>query len=777
MNGTCEEIAIELFEKGITEVADVTSIMLRWIGWIIIKFLAIVVNALEKTAGEIYTLMGFFDSTEINDLLDKYRPIIWGILALSFVIIGIKIIFVKIKDRSELPANLLYAIVAVMILPICMIKFQEITTLAANDLNNYNFRSANEIVKSNLYDIYYLAENDFNLDKKNDISKDDILYVDINEKLDTSEIDDDYKKVFQEKVVMDSGGELKLVKLKSGWFIKEQFFRYKLDFVITILTLVAISLTLVCMCFKIGKLIFELAFNKIFATFYAFADIESGKRLKEIINHIGAIFLVLISQAVSLRLYVLFNAYLSRTDIDDFVKVIVIIGVSLGVIDGPNIIERILGIDAGLKNGWAAMMGTYGVAKSVGSGMKGLGGLLKKPAKKLGSSAWNKGKQAFQEYRANKKESSLAQEMKDFNNKNPQNQSKNNPLNAQMSAVNGDNKSTKSKSTMSGDDKIRKNQSSLQSEMNAADKAKNSKVQQPLNDAIRSSKNNDSAKSSMSNAMKDDNIKDNLKTDKSTASLGNEMLGNKGNDKGQASLKNDLSNNLQSSNSNAASLSNDMTSKGNIQSNNSNATLNSDMHGVKVEGNSSNSSSLNSGMKQERTDQPQERVSTQTNNISPNTSNTQGNSNNTASMNRVMANQNANKYENTGSFSKAFESPKSANEQISPKDLDKVNLSADNTKTLGSEFDKVMKDNKEDLRNNPLNSSMNLESPNKNISDVNSGMKNIGNQSIQNMEHNQNSSLNSQILNQSNNVNIDSSKVNTQKFNRRKILGIGRKKK
>ena len=29
MNGTCEEIAIELFEKGITEVADVTSIMLR----------------------------------------------------------------------------------------------------------------------------------------------------------------------------------------------------------------------------------------------------------------------------------------------------------------------------------------------------------------------------------------------------------------------------------------------------------------------------------------------------------------------------------------------------------------------------------------------------------------------------------------------------------------------------------------------------------------------------------------------------------------------------
>lgn len=777
MDGTCEKIAIELFEKGITEVADVTSIMLRWIGWMIIKFLALVIDGVEQTSVQIYTLLGFFDSQEINDFIDKYRPIIWGILALSFVIIGIKIIFAKIKDRSELPANLLYAIVVIMLLPIAMTKFQEVSTVTIDSINDYNYSSANKIVKQNLYDLYYLSENDFDFDEKNGIPEDNIFNIDITDKLDKSEITKKYREVFQKKVIIDAYGRLKLVNLQTGWFIKEGFFRYKLDFIIVMFTLIAIALTLACMCFKTAKLIIELAFNKIFAIFYAFADIENGKRLKEIIKHIGAIFVVLISQAVSLRLYILFNSYLSKTDMNDFVQVIVIIGVSLAVIDGPNIIERILGIDAGLKNGWTAMMGTYAVAKGATSLLKNGHDYFKEKKKDKDEGGMSKAKQGFQQYMSTSKQSPLAQEMKDFNNKNPQNQSKNNPLNAQMSAVNGDNKSTQSKSTMLGDDKIRKDQSSLQSEMNAADKAKNSKTQQPLNDAIRSSKNNDSVKPSISNAMKDNTINDSLKTDKSTASLGNEMLGNKGSDKGQASLKNDLSNNLQSSNSNAASLSNDMTSKGNIQSNNSNATLNSDMHGVKVEGNSSNSSSLNSGMKQERANQPQERVSTQTNNISPNTSNTQGNSNNTASMNRVMANQNANKYENTGSFSKAFESQKSANEHISPKDLDKVNLSADNTKTLGSEFDKVMKDNKEDLRNNPLNSSMNLESQSKNISDVNPGMKNIGNQPIQNMEHNPNSSLNSQILNQSNNVNIDNSKVNTQKFNRRKILGIGKKEK
>lgn len=50
---------------------------------------------------------------------------------------------------------------------------------------------------------------------------------------------------------------------------------------------------------------------------------------------------------------------------------------SLAVIDGPNIVERLFGIDAGLKSGWGALAGGYATAKGAIGVAKGTVGGLK----------------------------------------------------------------------------------------------------------------------------------------------------------------------------------------------------------------------------------------------------------------------------------------------------------------------------------------------------------------------------------------------------------------
>src|SRR5699024_740600 len=88
-----------------------------------------------------------------------------------------------------------------------------------------------------------------------------------------------------------------------------------------------------------------------------------------------ASFLIIMLTAILLKLYVLFNAWLSTvvtsTDIGigftsgTLAKLIFQISVSFAVIDAPNLVERILGIDAGLKSGFNTMMGAYAGAKSM----------------------------------------------------------------------------------------------------------------------------------------------------------------------------------------------------------------------------------------------------------------------------------------------------------------------------------------------------------------------------------------------------------------------------
>ncbi|MDV5116177.1 hypothetical protein R2Q93_15295 [Clostridium perfringens] len=341
---------IELTEMGILSITGIISHAFRWLGWQIIWLLASLVDGVEGAVNKIYTLNSFFSSSEVNNFIDRYKPIIWSILAISLAVLGYKIIMNRKMDKQSIPTNLIFSLIVVIALPMLMVKMGDLTNLVVKDVKVGYTSSAKQIVKDNLYDLYALDQNDFN---------------------------------FKEKLDTLANGDMKETDLEKNWIMMdEDYYRYNIDFVSVIIGLATTGITLLCVGFKIARLIFELAFNKLFAMLFAFADIEDNKKIKAILKNIFSTFAVIMATAVLLKLYIIFVAWLNFTassvdkgigfTVTSLAKLILQIGASFAVIDGPNIIERILGIDAGLKSGLNTMLGTYGAMKALGSGTKSM---------------------------------------------------------------------------------------------------------------------------------------------------------------------------------------------------------------------------------------------------------------------------------------------------------------------------------------------------------------------------------------------------------------------
>ncbi|QUE87989.1 hypothetical protein KB235_15280 (plasmid) [Exiguobacterium alkaliphilum] len=146
----------------------------------------------------------------------------------------------------------------------------------------------------------------------------------------------------------------------------QYYYRYQPNWLTIFVTLGIMGFTLFSIAYKLARLSFELAFNYVLAILVAPTDLHSGQKTKKVIQSILNTFLVIILIFVSIKLYTIGTAYLAET-LDGFAYLIALIAFSVALIDGPNMVERLFGIDAGLKRGWGVALGAYAAGKGVTS--------------------------------------------------------------------------------------------------------------------------------------------------------------------------------------------------------------------------------------------------------------------------------------------------------------------------------------------------------------------------------------------------------------------------
>ncbi|MCQ6569500.1 hypothetical protein NPX88_28125, partial [Bacillus mycoides] len=399
-----EEIlkTIEAFSDYL-QVGDIVNYVFRWIGWFLIVGLSLVVDALEGVTDAILGIKGFFNSPEIQNFVDMLYPLFVVLLAISFLYIGYMFIMNKQMNRSQIIINIFVTLSVLCLLSTGMTKVDKFTDDAIVVVKpEQNGSLSDEIIKKNITDIAVIDENKWkkkeDMNPKNHIPEKNIRQIDITEKIDKDfefakdkKLSDDGQEILKNKRVMDGLGVASLAELKDGWFdfFPEKYYRWHWNFWNIFFTLLITGATLLLVSIKLARLFYELAFNYLLANILAPADVANGQKLKAVLSNILNIFIATIMIFLSLKLYIMGTAFL-HDKLNGVPYLIALAAFSMAVLDGPAVVERLFGIDIGLKSSWGMLAGGIAGGFALGKGigalanskpMKGLGNMIGKGAK------------------------------------------------------------------------------------------------------------------------------------------------------------------------------------------------------------------------------------------------------------------------------------------------------------------------------------------------------------------------------------------------------------
>lgn len=364
-----------------TDILSLSTLVLdalRSMGWILIRGLAVLIDGLEKVTDSILLTKAFFNNSQVVEFVSTIQPFLYVLLAASFLFTGYLIIFQKKFDREGFLINLFITLLILGLLSPTMTQVSEFSDTAIDFItqnsgeNSSSESISNQILRENIHDLIEYDRNDFSGlegEALNSLPQSHLRNIDINEVFDSNEfrLGSTGEQISQSKLTWN-GETMRTSKLdQSGVEWNNQYYyRYQPNWLTIFVTLGIMGFTLFSIAYKLARLSFELAFNYVLAILVAPADLHSGQKTKKVIQSILNTFLVIILIFVSIKLYTIGTAYLAET-LNGFAYLIALIAFSVALIDGPNMVERLFGIDAGLKRGWGVALSAYAAGKGVTS--------------------------------------------------------------------------------------------------------------------------------------------------------------------------------------------------------------------------------------------------------------------------------------------------------------------------------------------------------------------------------------------------------------------------
>ena len=390
-----EEIARKISEfADYLNVANIFTDVFRWLIWVLVQGVGVIVDGLEKVTDEVLLIKTFFQNPEIVAFVDTIRPFLYILLAFSLLYAGYLLIFQKKFDREGMAINVFIAMIVILLLGTGMEKANEFTDEAINAVKTGGLYESDEgtlsdmVIQQNVTDLVMFDQNGWSttdLSSPNSFTPSKAKKLDIKQRFTKSDLEDIDIKISPESediskyyLVLGEGDSEKIAKFdQSGLeWNNEYYYRYDVDWITLIVTLAVMGFTLFSVAYKLARLSFELTFNYVLAILIAPADIHDGQKTKKVIQSILNTFLVMILIFLSIKVYMMGTAYIAN-ELDGLAYLITLIAFSVAVIDGPNIVERLFGIDAGLKSGWGVLAGAYAGGKMVTGLGKGLANMAK----------------------------------------------------------------------------------------------------------------------------------------------------------------------------------------------------------------------------------------------------------------------------------------------------------------------------------------------------------------------------------------------------------------
>ena len=358
--------------------ASIISDGLRYLGWLIVKLLAYICDACEKLLEYANKSLSFIVSPDVVNFISQWKYVIYGVLIIAILFFGINLIVNRKQERSKLLQNIVIAVLVLMCTTTAVVQLTTNTQSFSLDLlDTSSSTSSEKVVKDAVTDLYYLDANDFSdsaAQKKNILPASSIMSIDVTEDIKASD-DVENPDVFKYKYNSNGkNGQPELEEIDDGGMVdynNDTYYRYHIDFVTIYITLFSTAIVMIFTAFKVVKIAFDIIVHQILATLMAAGDWASGQKLKEVVKSLFALFFSVFMCSVMMKLYFLFAAWTSGNIESGLARAFILVFAAFAVIDGPNIIEKIFGIDAGLASTFRSVSTLFFAAAGVGRMAKG----------------------------------------------------------------------------------------------------------------------------------------------------------------------------------------------------------------------------------------------------------------------------------------------------------------------------------------------------------------------------------------------------------------------
>lgn len=341
----------------------------RIVGWWIVKGLIFLANCCQDFYKACFRFLDFTEYEPVENFLSEFKVGVVVIMTISFVIIGYKLLFSTNKKPSVITNFMIGMFVlcasATLLNTINTAMFSANAYITAGYGGSGN--AANQVVSSCLTDLIYIDKqiglenmNPENLphEQLGDEVLNNLNFIEVVKEDNKYLTTDNAKNILQKKAVYVPGNTYVLDDIYNGVlmtdFASEYYYRYHLDFFSSVLILLSLVITFAVLGYKVIKLIWEIITGQFLVILFS-GEIVSGQTIKKILECLRNTYVVMLYTMVSIKLYLLAVDYI-MANFTGIIRGGIILCLAFAIIDGPVMIEKILGLDAGLQSGTAKIL-------------------------------------------------------------------------------------------------------------------------------------------------------------------------------------------------------------------------------------------------------------------------------------------------------------------------------------------------------------------------------------------------------------------------------------
>lgn len=367
---------------------SIASSVLRTIGWGLLLLLAL----LGSACADLYdTCFGFVDFTtyeKVSTFINDFKPVFIALICASLVFLGVLLIFWQEKK----PKFVMNLVIAVLVVSSSSFIINGMNGFLVSDVRSEIMgtdRSSGmvyETIGSNIHDLLYLDAKVGleNLDgmtrgiRNSELTYDSFpeeqfMTLNINETIEPDDVREEARDIV-EKEVGTKYEDLKTVYNVTAVYdgvawtdlLNEYYYRYTVDWFVVYLELLSLIIVYLFMSYKVIRLLFEIVVHRLLAYLYS-ANLSNNQKILKILDSLKDSYIVLIMTTVCIKLYLLACKFISGWQIPGISKGIILLFIAFVVIDGPNLIQKLTGIDAGLSDGMGKLMTMFYGGQMAGS--------------------------------------------------------------------------------------------------------------------------------------------------------------------------------------------------------------------------------------------------------------------------------------------------------------------------------------------------------------------------------------------------------------------------